>query len=210
MPIERCLRGYAIDPSVAQRLDTASIAEVVFRVPWEEVCPGPVGEYVEVIDYDPVAGCFYAPVDLDERGVLADRGLPPSEGVPQFHQQMVYAVASLTIRNFEHALGRRALWSHGPGEHEYDDSRYVQRLRIYPHALREANAYYSPAKKALLFGYFAAPEPEGGAPAGMVFTCLSHDVIAHETTHALLDGLHRRLGQPTNPDMLAFHEAFAD
>jgi hypothetical protein len=28
--------------------------------------------------------------------------------------------------------------------------------------------------------------------------------------HALLDGLHRRLNRATNPDMLAFHEGFAD
>ena len=44
----------------------------------------------------------------------------------------------------------------------------------------------------------------------MVFTCLSHDIIAHETTHALLDGMHRRYLTPTNPDVRAFHEAFAD
>ena len=44
----------------------------------------------------------------------------------------------------------------------------------------------------------------------MVFTCLSHDIVAHETTHALLDGLHRRFQEATNPDVLAFHEAFAD
>jgi hypothetical protein len=44
----------------------------------------------------------------------------------------------------------------------------------------------------------------------MVFTCLSHDIVAHETAHALLDGMHRRLNRATNPDMLAFHEAFAD
>ncbi len=34
--------------------------------------------------------------------------------------------------------------------------------------------------------------------------------MAHETAHALLDGLHRRYQEPTNPDVLAFHEAFAD
>ena len=43
-----------------------------------------------------------------------------------------------------------------------------------------------------------------------VFTCLSHDIVAHETTHAVLDGLHRALPGATNPDVLAFHEAFAD
>jgi hypothetical protein len=43
-----------------------------------------------------------------------------------------------------------------------------------------------------------------------VFTCLSHDIIAHETTHALLDGVHPRFNEPVNEDVLAFHEAFAD
>ena len=127
---------------------------------------------------------------------------------------MVYAVAMSTIRNFERALGRRALWSPrlGRGPREAHVRReFVQRLRIYPHALREANAYYSPEKKALLFGYFPAPAgPEANLPGGTVFTCLSHDIIAHESTHALLDGMHRHFIEPSNPDVLAFHEAFAD
>src|SRR5262249_32952552 len=47
-------------------------------------------------------------------------------------------------------------------------------------------------------------------PGSLVFSALSHDIVAHETTHALLDGLHRRYDEPTNQDVLAFHEAFAD
>ena len=214
-PAFRCLRGYSGDPSLTAQLATAMIGEVTFKVPWETLTPGPAGEYLEVIDVDPASGCFYEPVDLDLPNVLAQNGLPPSEGTPQFHQQMVYAVASLTIRNFERALGRRSLWRHGPpppGKGRKNDSTFVQRLRVYPHALREANAYYSPDKIALLFGYFRATESAAAqhVPGGMVFTCLSHDIIAHETTHALLDGMHRRYLSPTNPDVRAFHEGFAD
>lgn len=214
-PLFRDLRGYALDPSLALQLETAPISEVVFRVPWEPLEPGPVGEYLEVVDFDPAGRCFYEPVDLDDPYLLVQDGLPPSEGTPQFHQQMVYAVAQRTIHAFERALGRKALWSPGPpppSEHPKNDSHYVQRLRIYPHALREANAYYSPAKKALLFGYFQATDDDlaDHIPGGLVFGCLSHDIVAHETAHALLDGLHRRLNRATNPDMLAFHEAFAD
>lgn len=214
-PVYRSLRGYALDPSLSQRFLTAPISEILFKVPWEPLEPGPVGKYLEVIDYDPSAKSFYAPVDLNELHIVARDGLRPSEGTPQFHQQMVYAVASLTIERFERALGRKTLWSPGPpppGANPWDDAHFVERLRIYPHALREANAYYSPAKKALLFGYFPASEDDPGdhIPGGMVFTCLSHDIVAHETTHALLDGLHSRLNRATNHDMLAFHEAFAD
>ncbi len=90
--------------------------------------------------------------------------------------------------------------------------QFVQRLRLYPHALRDQNAYYSPQKRAILFGYFPAGDADPGAqyPGGVVFTCLAHDVIAHETTHAILDGMHAHFIEPTNPDVFAFHEAFAD
>jgi hypothetical protein len=205
-PAVRRLRGYAFDPSLSLRLETAAINHRVFEVPWEmDLRPGPVGEYVEVLDYDPASGCWYEPVDLNELEVVAQDGHAPSEGSPQFHQQMTYAVVMNTIAHFEQALGRQIFWSGGydetlpPGQRE----TFVRRLRVYPHALRAANAYYSPAKRALLFGYFQTP-------SGMVFSCLSHDIIAHETTHALLDGMHRRFIEENNQDSLAFHEAFAD
>ena len=87
----------------------------------------------------------------------------------------------------------------------------MRRVRIYPHALRDRNAYYSPEKKALLFGYFPVSiKDANNTPGTLVFTCLSHDIIAHETTHALLDGVHPLFNEPINADVLAFHEAFAD
>src|SRR5712671_4412932 len=190
-PPFRCLRGFALDPTLRNHLSTVPISTVIFKVPWEPLAVGPVGEYLEVIDWDPASKCLYAPIDLEDPRLLAQEGYVPSEGVPQFHQQMVYAVASLTIRHFERALGRLALWRPGPPDpkNKWDDSYYVQRLRIYPHALREANAYYSPQKIALLFGYFSSTpaDPTLQMPGSLVFTCLSHDIIAHETTHAILD-----------------------
>lgn len=221
---ERRLRVYALDPSVAKNLDFADLNETTLRLPWDDapatarrLKPGPVGEYLEVIDSDLASGTVYEPVDLNDPVVLAQDGWPPSEGNPQFHQQMVYAVAMTTIRHFERALGRKALWA----PQRYVDtrngqdkkkSRMVERLRIYPHALRENNAYYSPSKVALLFGYFPADAGSDTAttPGSLVFTCLSSDIIAHEMSHALLDGLHRRFQESSNPDVHAFHEAFAD
>lgn len=211
-PVYRNLRVLAFDPSLAARLETSSVNRLTLRLPWEEnLQPGPIGEYIEVVDIDPASDAFYPPVNLNDPYLLAQEGLSPSESDPQFHQQMVYAVAMSTIRQFERALGRVALWSDYEFKVGKRADQFVRRLRIYPHALRDRNAYYSPTRKALLFGYFPVASRDRDNPEGtVVFTCLSHDIIAHETTHALLDGLHPRFGEASNPDVRAFHEAFAD
>lgn len=209
-PPFRKLRGYAFDPSLSLKMDTAAINEIIYKVPWEPLAPGPTGEYIEVVDYDPTVEKFYRPVNLNNAYILAQDGLEPGEGNPQFHQQMVYAVAMTTISNFEKALGRKILWS--DARINKTEWKYVGQLRIYPHALREANAYYSPMKKALLFGYFTSNPAEETMhmPDSLVFTALSHDIIAHETTHAILDGIYPDFNDATGPDVHAFHEAFAD
>ncbi|MEP7011605.1 MAG: S8 family serine peptidase [Acidobacteriota bacterium] len=237
-PPTRRLRAYAFDPSLANQSADVAINEITIPIVFErKLTPGPVGDYLEVVDVDPASDCAYAPVDLDHPFLLAQDGLPRSEGNPQFHQQMVYAVAMKTIGHFEEALGRPIFWSclrpwkkHSgdaervekpapsakkgaapPAAVDLSD-RYVQHLRLYPHAMRDQNAYYSPQKRAILFGYFPAGDTDPGAeyPGGVIFTCLAHDIVAHETTHAILDGMHAYFIEATNPDVLAFHEAFAD
>lgn len=214
-PPYRKLKIYAFDPAASLDMQTAVVNTATVTLPWEDLEAGPKGEYVEVVDIDPASGGFYLPVDLNDPDILVQAGLSPSDGNPKFHQQMVYAVAMMTIKNFERALGRKVIWAPRPwgaNRSVNSESRYVGCLRIYPHALREANAYYSPQKVALLFGYFRASDvsSSGVLPGGTVFTCLSHDIVAHETTHAILDGMHRRFIEASNPDSLAFHEAFAD
>jgi hypothetical protein len=210
-PASRSLRIFAFDPSISAQFSTAGIGEITISVRWEhDLKPGPVGEYVAVVDADPASNTFYRFVDLNDPHLLAQSGLAPAETNPLFHQQMVYAVAMTTIGHFEQALGRVALWSshRTPGG---KDEQFVRQLRIYPHALRERNAYYSPVKKALLFGYFPVSiKDANNTPGTIVFSCLSHDIIAHEVTHALLDGVHPRFSERMNADVFAFHEAFAD
>lgn len=213
-PKSRLLRIFPFDPSIGSGLTMDRLSEITISIPWEDdLKKGPVGEYLAVVDADPASSSFYRPVDLNDHRILAQNGLSPTEANPQFHQQMVYAVAMATIGHFEAALGRVALWSSYLPRDENGEvngqEQFVRRLRIYPHALRDRNAYYSPEKKALLFGYFPAGA-KGSSPGTLVFTCLSHDIIAHEMAHALLDGVHPRFTEPMNVDVLAFHEAFAD
>ncbi|HEY6045596.1 MAG TPA: hypothetical protein VIU65_03280 [Pyrinomonadaceae bacterium] len=204
-PPERPLKAYAFDPSQGKNLGNYMTANVRY----EPLKPGPVGEYLAVIDYDASNDTYYLPVDLDDPDVLIRGGLDPSESDPCFHQQMVYAVASETIKRFEFALGRKPKWGFRPGRRD-DPNR--DKLRIFPHAMQEANAYYDRALRALVFGYFPASDTDPGAnlPGQTIFTCLSHDVVVHETTHALIDGQRKFFLEPTGPDTPAFHEGFAD
>jgi hypothetical protein len=133
-PRYRYLQVFAFDPSFDWGLDTAVINKLKLAVPWEDdLLPGPQGQYLEVVDVDPASNMFYPPVDLDHKHLLVQDGMPPSEGTPQFHQQMVYAVAMRTIMNFETALGRKVLWANHIDEKK--NELFVRRLRIYPHAL---------------------------------------------------------------------------
>ena len=204
-PIYRPLKVYAFDPSQGRNIGNY----MTVNVKYEKLQPGPIGEHLMVIDYDASNRCYYLPVDPDDPAILLRGGLDPSESNPQFHQQMAYAVASETIKRFEFALGRPIKWGFRGGVRNDPNRR---RLRIFPHAMQEANAYYSRDLRALVFGYFRASETDAGSnlPGQTVFTCLSHDIIVHETTHALIDGQRDFFTEPTGFDTPAFHEAFAD
>lgn len=219
-PATRRIKIYAFDPSTALDNRTAGFAVATIQIPWEEkdvdkpLSQGPANEYFEVVDVDPASGKVYPPVDLDNPWLLATDGHAPSESNPQFHQQMAFAVAMKTVETFETALGRRILWAPRRFVDDADVRQFemTPRLRIYPHALRDENAFYSPDKMALLFGYYqtATESDDEVFPGGWIFGCLSHDIVAHETTHAVLDGLNRYYIEDSNIDALAFHEAFAD
>src|SRR5215204_913746 len=217
MPPHRPLKVYAFDPTRGRTLGNY----MTMNTPYETLQPGPVGKYLEVIDYDANNKCYYQPVNLDDPRVILGGGLDPSESNPQFHQQMVYAVASEMIARFESALGRSIKWSFGrrksadrkqEEEEEKEENDSLDRLRVFPHAMQDANAYYSDDLGALVFGYFPASEADSGRniPGQTRFTCLSHDIIAHETAHALVDSQKDFFTEPTSADALAFHEAFAD
>jgi hypothetical protein len=114
MPPFRPLKVYAFDPTRGRTFGN----HMTINTQFERLEAGPVGRYLEVIDYDASNKCYYQIVNLDDPRVLLRNGLDPDESDPQFHQQMVYAVASETIRRFEYALGRNIRWSFSrPGNH---------------------------------------------------------------------------------------------
>ena len=196
LPARRPLKIFAFDPMLGRTAGN----KITVSVLNEPLTPGPMGERVQVIDYDPVNRRLYQPVNLDDPAVLMNDGLDPTESDPRFHQQMVYTVAMKVLENFEAALGRTLTF------------RDRKPLRIFPHALEDANAFYDPELVAILFGYFRADSEDPGPnlPGQTIFSCLSHDIVAHEVTHAIVDRLRPNFKEPSNRDVYAFHEGFSD
>lgn len=200
-PAYRPLRIYTLDPSVSARL--GGVATVL--VPYERLKKGPVSDLFDIRCEGAPDPLRSEPLDLDDPHLLLSSGLAPTPADGRFHLQMLYAVCSLTYAAFRRALGRDIAWTIPAA----DDgaSRLVVRAFV-----PGANAGFSREAGDLSFGYFnAGPEPAGFVVAnGLISTALSHDIIVHETTHALLDALRSSFMVPTNVDVPAFHEGFSD
>lgn len=186
----RKLTVFAQDPNV--RGGGGRILTTKLTIPAEYLRDGPAGHRVHVIDYDASRDRLLAPGPVRDHDPFEDENPNTLVGNPHFHAQNVYAIVMSTLAHFERALGRRVQW--GFRGHQ---------IKIAPHGFADANAYYSREDEALMFGYFPGQK-------GTVFTCLSHDIVAHEATHALLDGLRRSYLLPSSPQQAAFHEGFAD
>ena len=184
----------AQDPGVRRE---KNIVMSTIDVPAEDLRGGPMGYRVQVVDYDATHRFFHGSHDLPasvNREPKAWRdGDPRIQRDYRFHAQNTYALVMKTLARFEFALGRRVPWSFK-----------THQLKVAPHGMADANAFYSPEVEGLVFGYF------DGLSGEQVFTCLSHDIVVHETTHALLDALRERFMDPSTPDQAAFHEGFAD
>lgn len=191
-PLYRPLKIFALDPSVS-RLEGAT-AEV--NVPYEELKPGPEGLIFRVSAEDEKQ-----PVNLDDHNILIANGVDPSTSDLRFHEQMVYAVCSVVYTAFRTALGRHITWG-------FERKENPLQLLLKPRAFEGNNSHYDKETGELRFGFFRS-QAKGEFP-GTVYACLSHDTVAHEVTHALLDGLRAHFSLPGSPDVLAFHEGFAD
>jgi hypothetical protein len=195
-PAMRPMTVMAQDPSVRVNGKDGPILMSILSIPAEDLIAGPIGYRVQVVDYDSTTRRFHGAHELPHR--LEAEPHAWREGHPRivedfrFHAQNVYALVMKTLTRFEFALGRRVGWSFG-----------THQLKVAPHGMLDANAFYSPHMEALVLGYFPGR-------SGTVYTCLSHDVVVHETTHALIDALRERYLDPSSPDQAAFHEGLSD
>jgi len=187
---------------------------------------GPVTDDVAILDFDADTGELRPGVRFElggELGYYADsqgvnlwesfrrEGEPDEfrsrvEQTPEFIPVSVFGTVLRTIDQFKHdrggedtdhpnILGRPLGWA-------FDGSQ----LLVVPRAGEDANAFYQRASHSLQFFYAASER----SPTGRVYTALSRDIVAHETGHAIIDGIAPDLCDAYTPESIAIHEALAD
>ena len=176
----------------------------------EFLLDGPVSDRIAVLDFCPDTGkllpgaCLALPkrgrkmgryVDASGRDVMYADGDELYESA--FLQVSTFATVLRTMYLFEaeDTLGRPLTWA-------FD----APQLLVVPRAGQQANAYYHRDSHSLQFFYFSSPRD----PDKTIFTCLSRDIVAHETGHAIVDGIAPYLCDASTPQSLAIHEAIAD
>ena len=109
-----------------------------------------------------------------------------------------YVSAYKALSLAEKFLGRSVSWGH---KRDVDP----QHLWIHPHAGQGLNAFYNSQNGSLNFLYAEDPHTRS-----MVDSSTSFEVVAHETGHAILDGLRPNFLQSLDAPSSGFHEAFSD
>ncbi len=162
---------------------------------------GPATDRVIVLDRDQVTGqllaCKFCPPAKGRVLGRYDIPNPVDTTSRAFNQVSVFATVLKTIYMYEESdtLGRRIRWA-------FDSPQLI----IVPRAGRRENAYYHRETHSLKFYSF----PSHQDPKHTVHTSLARDIVAHETGHAILDGIAPSLWDAITPQSLALHEAIAD
>jgi hypothetical protein len=192
------------DPVVTNYKDIKPTEQITVEA--DVFLDGPVSPRVAVVDFEPDSGALSPPARFVAPKARARRGSydvphPVSLGDPDVDPVAVavsvFGAVHKTIGMFEEpdALGRSVDWA-------FD----APQLMVVPRAGRMANAYYERESHSLQFFFFANPSGAGR----WIHTANSQDIVAHETAHALLDGIAPDLYSAISPQSLAIHEAVAD
>jgi len=188
------------DPGVARYKDLPLVED--FTVEREELLlDGPVSRRLAILDFDVDAGVLrpgarfvqpdpgrpgYAHYDLASRERL---------DADDFIQASTFGGVLKTLYLFEEpdTLGRAVRWA-------FDGSQ----LLVVPRAGEWGNAFYERESRSLQL-FYVKPDARQ-----TIYACHSMDILAHETAHAVLDGIAPDLYDSLLPESLALHEAVAD
>lgn len=161
------------------------------------------GKVEEVITYPVIATDKFAvvcqePINPDKNG---DFLFNPETNTIEFDTLNTFAIVYQTIKMYEdmhkEIKGNTFNWGFGN-----------DRLFVFPKAGHKTSAFYKESKKLLKFFHF--PWIEDGRYKKTVYTCQSQDVVAHETGHAILDGIKPQYNNSSNLQTQGLHESFGD
>lgn len=163
---------------------------------------GPTTDRVAVVDFHPKSGKvvrgarYEEPLNGQKQGQYIVKDLRNFEAA-DFCQCTTFGVVAATIQMFEESdvLGRKLKWAFRRSQ-----------LLVVPRAGEWANAFYQRETGSIQFFFFQSVN----YPDLMVYTCLSRDIVAHETGHAVLDSVCPSLYDAISPQALALHEGIAD
>lgn len=185
------------DPEIAQ-LETDRLVEEWLGIDEDHYLDGPVTPRVAVVDLNPNTeelepGAVFLPPE-GNRTLGAYRVDKTRVYSPHFVQVSVFATVLRTVYLYEedNVMGRKVVWAFG-----------APQLLVVPRAGWWANAYYERRSHSLQFFSFRAR-------GKLIHTSLSRDIVAHETAHALIDGIDPDLYDALDPQSLALHEGIAD
>jgi hypothetical protein len=196
-----------ITPFLSGPLSSAHLEDDEFR-------DGPLCTRVAIIDIDREAGTIrpgtklnsgsgarITPYQIDFSYIESEKDrarLLNALESDNFIQVSCFATVLRTIQFFEEKMGRRIDWAFdGP------------QLLVIPRAGEMENAFYERESSSLQF-YWWKPPPDAVIGARTGYAALSHDIVTHETAHAVLDGIAPDLYDASAPESLALHEALAD
>ncbi len=170
------------------------------RLQWEPgIGPGPTSSRIAVVDYNADSGTLTPPATWDEetRSFRRADGRPLALGKttdPQFRQVNSWAIVQRVLEFYQspQIMGRPIPWGVNGN-----------RLIVVPAAGWGENAFYDRDSKSLQFYYY-------GPANDLRFTCLSHDIVSHETGHAILDGIRPYYYEHSSVQTTAFHEFVGD
>ena len=213
------------DPAVAGETEARSIVHPVIVKDPAGFTEGPACRRVAVVDLDFRTGKLREPARFDPKGspyrdIAAYRAaIPTKRGVGRmpwargtekgadvgelgfiplddpFMKVSVFGTVLRTLGLVQDpaVLGREIAWAF-PGK----------QLLVVPRAAEMDNAFYHRDSRSLQFYY-------GSSSRGRtVYAGLSQDIVAHETAHAIIDGIAPDLYDAVSPESLAIHEGLAD
>jgi len=184
------------DPTVCRKRQIDCFEDV--RIREQFFLDGPVTRRLAVLDFDETTGALHPriaylrPARTGGRGAYARNPDPASR---EMQALSVFATVMKTITQFEEpeVLGREVRWA-------FD----APQLLIIPRAGEWKNAFYQRESHSLQFFYYIGDDNQ------RIYSCSSRDIVAHETAHALLDGIAPDLYHSATPQSLALHECVAD